>query len=326
MKRLSIFTVTLVLLLGFGHLAVAESGSAVFYNAGGSKLGKALVRAFNKHYPNIKVDLISAGSGELLTRIKAQRKNPRGDVVYFTMASFDSDRSLYESFKHPDHDKFPPTAVGPDFKYYGFTDTIYTLILNTQEMSKADAPKTWKDLGDPKYKGKIIMANPALSGSAFNQLATFVQLYGWGLVEKIVANAIIVPKSRLVYSLVAKGEYPVGVTEETKAYLQAKKGFPTISIYPKDGMPLMGSAIGIIKNAPNLKNAKLLATFINSKEGQGIHVKVRGRRVPRIDVDSPKFRPKIKTLNILYKFDARKAAASRDKYLKKFDEIFANKK
>ncbi len=326
MKRLSIFTVTLALLLGFGHLAVAESGSVVFYNAGGSKLGKALARGFNKHYPNIKLDLISAGSGELLSRIKAQRKNPRGDVVYFTMASFDSDRSLYESFKHPDHGQFPPTAVGPDFKYYGFTDTIYTLILNTKEMSKADAPKTWKDLGDPKYKGKIIMANPALSGSAFNQLATFVQLYGWGLVEKVVANAIIVPKSRLVYSLVAKGEYPIGVTEETKAYLQAKKGFPTISIYPKDGMPLMGSAVGVIKNAPNPKNAKLLATFINSKEGQGIHVKVRGRRVPRIDVDSPKFLPKIKTLNILYKFDVRKAAASRDKYLKKFDDIFAKKK
>ena len=48
--------------------------------------------------------------------------------------------------------------------------------------------------------------------------------------------------------------------------------------------------------------------------------------MPRLDVDSHKFRPKIKTLNILYKFDARKAAASRDKYLKKFDEIFANKK
>jgi iron(III) transport system substrate-binding protein len=316
----------LALLLGFSHLAVAQSGTVVFYNAGGSKLGKALVRGFDKHYPNIKVDLISAGSGELLSRIKAERKKPRGDVVYFTMASFDSDRSLYESFKHPDHDKFPPTAVGPDFKYYGFTDTIYTLILNTKEMSEADAPKTWKDLGNPKYKGKIIMANPALSGSAFNQLATLVQLYGWDLVEKVVANAIIVPKSRLVYSLVAKGEYPVGVTEETKAYLQAKKGFPTVSIYPKDGMPLMGSAIGVIKNAPNAKNAKLLATFINSKEGQGIHVKVRGRRVPRTDVASPKFLPDVKTLNILYKFDVRKAAASRDKYLKKFDEIFANKK
>ncbi len=144
--------------------------------------------------------------------------------------------------------------------------------------------------------------------------------------EKVDANAIIVTKSRLVYSLVAKGEYPIGVTEETKAYLQARKGFPTISIYPKDGMPLMGSAVGVINNAPKLKNAKLLATFINSMEGQGIHVMVRGRRVPRLDVDSPKFLPKIKTLNILYKFDARKAAASRDKYLKKFDEIFAKKK
>ena len=325
MKRFSVIAIALAVLLGVSQTSMAQSGNVVFYNAGGSKLGKALTTAFNKHYPDVTVDLISAGSGELLTKIKAEKGNPRGDVVYFTMASFDSDPSYYESFKHPDHAMWPETAVGKDMKYYGFTDTIYTFILNTDEMKQADAPKTWKELGDPKFKGKIIMANPSLSGSAYNQLATFVQLYGWDLVEQIVDNAVIVPKSRLVYSLVAKGEYPVGVTEETKAYVEAAKGFKTVSIYPEDGMPLMGSAIGIIKNAPNMDNAKLLATFINSKEGQGIHVKVRKRRVPRTDVKQPDGLPPISTLNVLYDFDVVKASASRKAYLKKFDEIFSNK-
>ncbi len=325
MKRFSLIAIALSVLLGVSQTSMAQSGNVVFYNAGGSKLGKALTKAFNKHHPDIAVDLISAGSGELLTKIKAEKGNPRGDVVYFTMASFDSDPSYYESFKHPDHAMWPETAVGKDLKYYGFTDTIYTFILNTDEMNQADAPKTWKELGDPKFKGKIIMANPSLSGSAYNQLATFVQLYGWDLVEKIVANAVIVPKSRLVYSLVAKGEYPVGVTEETKAYVEAAKGFKTVSIYPEDGMPLMGSAIGIIKNAPNMENAKLLATFINSKEGQGIHVKVRKRRVPRTDVKQPDGLPPISSLNVLYDFDVVKASANRKAYLKKFDEIFSKK-
>ena len=326
MKRFNIIAIALAVLIGMSHASLAQSGNVVFYNAGGSKLGKALAKGFKKHYPNIAVDLISAGSGELFTKIKAEQGNPRCDVVYYTMASFDADLSFYESFKHPDHDMWPKTAIGKDLKYYGFTDTIYTLILNTDEMKQADAPKSWKELGDPKYKGKIIMANPSLSGSAYNQLATFVQLYGWDLVEKIVANAVIVPKSRLVYSLVAKGEYPVGVTEETKAYVEAAKGFKTVSIYPTDGMPIMGAAVGIIKNAPNTKNAKLLATFINSKEGQGIHVKVRKRRVPRTDVKQPKGLPPISTVNVLYDFDVVKAAANREAYLKKFDEIFSKKK
>ena len=78
MKRLSIIAIALAAFVGMNHASMAQSGSVVFYNAGGSKLGKALARGFNKHYPNIQVDLISAGSGELLSRIKAQQKNPRG--------------------------------------------------------------------------------------------------------------------------------------------------------------------------------------------------------------------------------------------------------
>ena len=112
MKRFSLIVIALAVLLGVSQTAMAQSGNVVFYNAGGSKLGKALTKAFNKHYPDIAVDLISAGSGELLTKIKAEKDNPRGDVVYFTMASFDSDPSYYESFKHPDHAMWPEEAVG----------------------------------------------------------------------------------------------------------------------------------------------------------------------------------------------------------------------
>ena len=88
---------------------------------------------------------------------------------------------------------------------------------------------------------------------------------------------------------------------------------------------MMGAGTGIIKNAPNMKNAELLATFIGSKEGLDIVVNVRGRRVPRTDVKQPKGLPPISTLKVLYDFDVVKAAASRDAYLKKFDEIFSNK-
>lgn len=326
MKRFSLIVIALAVLFSMSQTSMAQSGNVVFYNAGGSKLGKAWAAGFNKHYPDVTVDLISAGSGELLTKIKAEKGNPQGDVVYFTNASFDADLSLYQSFKHPDHDLWPKPAVGKDLKYYATIDTLYTLILNTDEMTRADVPKTWKELGDPKYKGKFVMANPALSGSAYNQLATFVQLYGWYLVEDIVANAVIVPKSRLAYSLVAKGEYPFGVTEETKAYVEAAKGFPTVSIYPTDGMPMMGAGTGIIKNAPNMKNAELLATFIGSNEGLDIVVNVRGRRVPRTDVKQPDGLPPISTLKVLYDFDLVKAAASRKAYLKKFDKIFSEKK
>jgi len=108
--------------------------------------------------------------------------------------------------------------------------------------------------------------------------------------------------------------------------VEAAKGFPTVSIYPTDGMPMMGAGTGIIKNAPNMKNAELLATFIGSNEGLDIVVNVRGRRVPRTDVKQPDGLPPISTLKVLYDFDLVKAAASRKAYLKKFDKIFSEKK
>ena len=62
MKRFTILAAVLALLIGWSQTAMAQKGTVVFYNAGGSKLGKALTKAFNKHHPDVSVELISAGS------------------------------------------------------------------------------------------------------------------------------------------------------------------------------------------------------------------------------------------------------------------------
>jgi iron(III) transport system substrate-binding protein len=315
----------LSLALGWSTSAVAQSGNLVYYAAGGSKVNKALVKAFKKKYPNIKAELLNLGGGEALARVRAEKDRPQGDVLFSTVETFIAHPELFASYKAKDHSAYPDWAVGANNKYYGVELALMIFIVNTKEMALAKAPQSWKDLGSSKYKGKIVMANPALSGSAYSQLAQMIQLYGWGLVDKVVGNAIIVPKSRLVYTQVGRGEFPVGLTEESRVYASIKKGFPVKPVYPSEGTAIRLSSIGIIKGGPNPKNAKLFVDFRVSREANIIQTKVRGKRVVRADVKPRKGMPPTSSLK-LFKYDAKAAGGMREANLKKFDEIFAKKK
>lgn len=325
MKRYSILTVMFSLLLASGQAAMAQSGKVVFYNNTSTKLAEALAKGFNKKYPNIKVITITAGTGEQLTRIKAEKAKPRGDVSQLTMEAYASAPELFEPYKSKEHDAFPANAIGPNNLYYGFQTSLQLFIINTKMMSLKDAPQSWTDLGDPKFKGKIVMANPALSGNAYAQLAEMIQLYGWGLVKKVIDNSVFVPKSKLVYLYVGKGEYPIGLTEESKVYNMQAKGFQVGAVYPSDGTGMRIEGVALIKGGPNPANARLFADYMNSKEGQQTNVKVRKRRVPRADVKLFKGTPPLSSIK-LFDYDAKAAGKNRNAYLKKFDELLAQKK
>lgn len=325
MRRLSILTFAFLLLLGGSHSAIAQSGKVVFYNNTSTKLAEEIARGFNKKYPNIKVEAITAGTGEQLTRIKAERSRPRADVAHLTMEAYASAPQLFEPYKSKEHDAFPASAIGPNNLYYGYQVALQIFIINTKLMPLSEAPQSWKDLGDPKYKGKIIMANPALSGNAYAQLAEILQLYGWDLVEKVIDNSIIVPKSKLVYLNVSKGEFPIGLTEESKVYNLRPKGYPVAAIYPGEGTGMRIEGVAIVKGGPNPQNAKLFADYMNSAEGQAANVKVRKRRVPRPDVKLPKGTPPLSSIK-LFDYDAKAAGNNRNANLKKFEELLAKKK
>jgi iron(III) transport system substrate-binding protein len=325
MKRLLIISLVTLVMIVTGGVEAAQKGTVVYYSSGGAKVAKALVKAFGEKYPDITVETIIGGTGELTTRIKAEKNNPRGDVFRAAVEAFYSFPELFESYKTKENAAFSKNLVGEGHKFYAYSTAIQLFIVNTAMMPETEAPKSWQALGDPQYKGKIVMAHPAVSGSAFRQIAQMVDLHGWDLVAKVVDNTNFVPKSRLVYTNVAKGEYAIGVTEESKPYRMAKDGYPTIAVYPAEGVAMSYGAVGLIKNGPNPENARLFVDFVNSKEGHQIAVKVENRRSPRTDVAAPKEMPMTSNIKF-FDFDEEKAAENRDEILKKFEELYSNKK
>lgn len=308
-----------------GAAAYAQSKTVVIYNAVSTKLIQAFVEDFEKQNPGVKAEVISGGSGELLTRIKAERANPRGDVLVGPDADvFDADLSLFEGYDSKEKGGFDKAAIGPDGKYYGFSTNFQAFIVNTKMMPLDKAPKSWTDLAKPEYKGKILMASPAQSGSAYSQMHQILMLYGWDTMTKIVQNTTFVPSSKLAFQNVAKGEIAVGLTSEFNILVSKLEGNPVEAIYPSDGTALIIDANGLIKGGPNPENGRKFLDYISSAKAHGILVEVDKRRSARKDVAPPpglEDAAKIKT----FAYDTVGAAKDRNVNLEKFDRVFSAK-
>ena len=319
-------TIGVILLLSAG-LAVA-GGSLVIYNAGSPEMGNDLVRAFHAKYPDIKADVIRQGSGELITRIKGEAAKPQGDVVIaIAKENFEVIRDLLQPYKVREDAAFPDDVKDTkENKFYGFSFNIQAFIINTNLVPLAEAPKTWKDLGDKKWRGKVVLANPALSGSAYAQLFQMVDLHGWDFINKVRKVSTFVPKSTLVYTFVGRGEFAIGVTGEGNVFGEINKGHPVAAVYPAEGTGLRFDASGIIKGGPNPDNAKIFMDWLTTKDAMSIISKApHFRRMARPDVPPP---PGLKPSSEIkfFPYEAMKASKSRNDYLQKFGEIFATRK
>ncbi len=313
-------------LIGSSQVAHAQSGEVVFYNAGKAKVGEPLAAAFNKHYPKIEVLRIGAGTSALSRRITAERANPQCDVVSLGYSALNHDRSRFITYKSKHHDAFTPATIGPENKWYPYTVSLQVIMINKDLVSLSEAPKSFKDLADPKWKGKILMPHPAVSGAGYKQISQILQLYGWDVLGKIINNSIFLPKSRMVLTNVSRGEHAVGLAEESKVFVNKDKGYPVDGIYPAEGVAIQAGGIAICKGGPNPKNAVLFAEFMNSLEAHNINVSARNRRTGRPDSNPPKGLPKITKLKIDKNFDNDLASKQYNETLKKFDELLSKKK
>jgi len=273
------------------HASAAET--VVVYSAISTKVMQAFVDGFQKKNPGVTVQVISGGSGELLSRMKAERNNPRGDIFSGPDTDvFDGSIDLYMPYKSTESAAFDAAAHDPQGRYYGFSTNFQVMIINTKMMPLDQAPKTWADLAKPEFKGKFIMANPAQSGSAFSQLHQIVGIHGWDVMDKIINNATFVSSSKLAFQNIAKGEMPIGLTSEFNVVQAKEEGNPVAAVYPADGTALINDANGIIKGGPNPANAQKFLDYISSKEAHEILVSIDKRRSARKDVAPP---PGLKT-------------------------------
>lgn len=314
-RGIAIVLLVCVMVLAFvsvGGMA-AETGKLVIWSATSAEMTDDLVAAFKALYPGIDVQYITAGSGELLTRLSAEQPNPSGDILLgIAQEAFEGNYDLFTPYTVA-KDEIPPLLkdTNPEPRYYGMSMPIQAFIVNTDLLKPWEYPQCWKDLALDIYAGKIIMANPSMSGSAYSQVYQMNELYGFDFLKAVVPNVTFVTSSSLVPESVARGEYAIGVTGDYNGAEKIAEGAPVVVTYPCEGTGARFDASGIIAGSTNLHNAQLFMDWIVTKDALTIVFEAQSRRTVNPDVPTPEGLPPLSQVRLI-PYDSIRAAEVRE--------------
>lgn len=326
MKKYLGLLLALMLVLPVVSGMAEAAGTVVVYSPHDANPLNAGVALFEKAYPNIKVQVVAAGTGELLQRIAAEAENPLADVLWGggadSLAAF---KDYFEPYVCANDAVIGDSYKDPDDKWIGESPLPMVIFYNKDLVKDEEAPKTWDDLLDPKWKGKIAYASPAKSGSAFTQLCTMIFSHGgpegggWDFVKAFYANldGKLQDSSGNCHKLVASGEYPIGVTIEKSAVLYADK--PNLAYTYPAGDSAVPDGVALVKGGPNLDNGKLFIDFVTGIECQTDQSTNWKRRPVRSDMN-PGTLPALDTLD-LCKYDFDWAANNKEAIIEKWQDI-----
>ena len=325
-KGLSIVLIALLALFTLSAQGTkeGEARNLVVYSAASEGEAESITKAFNELYPDINVTIIRAGSGDLVTRVKTEWPKPDGDVILL-MGSENLDQiyDMLEPYQSANHDSIDPENRDQKSdvpRYYGTSMPLQAIMYNTDLLSEEDAPKSWADLADPKYKGEIVLANPASSGSAYAQLYMMYKLYGMDFVAEVVKNTTFVASSTAGPDSVARGEYAITVTGEFNIANKIAAGDPVKYVLPEEGTGRRIEGSAILKNCENLEEAQLFIDFLSSTPAFQIVRDECNRRAVSTEVPGPEGLPALSEMRF-FPYDTDEAAAIKRDLVQQFNGL-----
>ncbi len=286
--------------------AARKEGKVVWYTSLALPSSTAIAHFFQNKYKGIEVEVHRTGSQRVLQRVmqEASANIKNADIIHTSDAGHFvllKDKGQLLQYAPQGVAGFPAGFKDKDGFYFGMRATLSVIAHNPKAVSDKDAPKTWKELLNPKWKGKMVSAHPGYSGIIMTHVLALVNLYGWDYFRDLGKNSLhLVQSANDPAGVVASGERPVGVNgAEYFYYKTQKQGNPIKIIYPKEGVPLVVSPVAIAKNAPHPNAAKLFTEFIFSKESQQLLADKEGLYTGHPEVTYPTDKPKLKDLKLL---------------------------
>jgi iron(III) transport system substrate-binding protein len=266
--------------------AAKKEGKVVWYTSVDLPLAEKIAKAFEAKYPGISARVERSGAERVFQRIGQEYGSNihACDVVNSSDAAHSivwKRDNLLEAYVPDDVAKFYPEAhKDPDGMFASFRVWVSIIAYNTDLVKKEDAPKSFADLLDPKWKGKIVKAHPGYSGTIMTATYQMQRDLGWGFFEKLAAQNIMqVQSSADPPKRLALGERAVMADgNEYNIFEISEKGGPVTPVYATEGSPLIVGPTAMFKAAPNPNAAKLFVNYSFSPECQQLIIDVGGLR------------------------------------------------
>ena len=290
----------LLLLSAFALMSGMPIGAAigakkvVVYTATSVDISEPIFEAFTAD-TEIRVEYVYAGTGELWSRVRAEKARPFGDILWAgsdKMFEAAKPENLFESHRSSEDDNYP--IKDPDDIWHGFgiPGGVQSFAVNTNLVAREDYPKSYRDLADIKYDGMIALINPTYSGTGYITAQAMIHLAqtqwgyedGWDFLRKLMMNCKVYVSSGTAKRAVRDGEIAIGILGEADAAKFIKDGYP-VELLPLEEGAFGGiDAIGIIKGGPNTAEAKTFVDWLLGQRGQQMLADLKGDRGIREDI------------------------------------------
>jgi iron(III) transport system substrate-binding protein len=308
--------------------AAMKEGKVVYYTSIDLPVAEKIAKAFEAKYPGISVRTERSGAERIFQRIGQEYSSN----IYACDVANSSDAAHLIVWKRDgwlapyvpeDVAKYPAEHKDPDGMFASFRVTLSVIAYNNDLVKAEEAPKSFADLLEPKWTGKIVKAHPGYSGTILTATFQMARDLGWEYFEKLAKQKIMQVQSAAdPPKKLALGERAIMADGAEYVVLQQhESGKPTTPVYAREGTPLIVGPNGMFKNAPNPNAARLFQSFCFSPEAQQLIIEVGGMRSVHPQAKEKPGRTPLKDIKLM-KDDAAAVEKTSEEIKARYTKIF----
>ncbi|MBI2982261.1 MAG: extracellular solute-binding protein [Deltaproteobacteria bacterium] len=279
-KRSPLFFFLAIIVFSSLHLSCArKKGETIWiYASVYPETVEIYDRALKQKFPGLEIKWFQNGSENLAAKLALEEiaGDIKADLVLLADI-FWCRRKAVEGFWEPyqprlDYD-VPDAMEGPGGTFTTPRISVMVIGYNKKFLTEEEAPKSFKELIEPKWKGRVSSGSPLESGTNFTLMLNFAYRYGYDFLKKLRENEMIsAGGNSAVSKRIVMGERPVGLILEESMLFDMRKNPNLGIIYPSDGVIITPGPMGIPRTSRHKETSKKIYDFLMSEEGQKITI------------------------------------------------------
>jgi iron(III) transport system substrate-binding protein len=308
--------------------AAKKEGQVNYYTSTDLPVAEKVAKAFETKYPGIAVHVERSGAERVFQRIGQEYSSNihavdvvnSSDAAHFIVWKRDG---ILLPYVPEDVMRFPAEHRDVDGQFASFRVWLSIIAYNTNLVKPEEAPKSFADLLDPKWKGKIVKAHPGYSGTIMTATYQMQRDLGWSYFEQLAKqNVMQVQSSADPPKKLDLGERAVMADGNEYNIFQMKEANrPVEPVYASEGSPLIIGPNGVFKSSPNPNAAKLFQSFCLGREAQQLIIDVGGLRSVHPDTQEKAGRKPLKDIKTM-KDDAAAVERESEAIKSRYSKIF----